>query len=171
MPDPPPHECMGSIEAVVTHGANTICHVPRAEAWHPTTWEVAALVVSVGLGAWTLTRARHPRRALGLALALAALPGLWQLAVHRADAPPRRPAAVATLRALHDAVARYTPAAGCVHRARIDCEACVPLVRFALVAPTCRTMAAVVIEPGALGGACWTTPGTLRCGPAPGVRR
>ena len=166
MHDPSTLDCMGTVESVVTHGANAVCHVPRADAWHPSVLAVAALLGGSVLGVLVLSQGPRARRLLGVALALAALPGLWQLARHRADAPPRHAATVATVRALHDALARYTPAAGCADRAQMGCEACVPIARLALVAPRCRTLASVVIEPGALGGTCHVGPGAIRCTPS-----
>jgi len=164
MPDPLPDDCMHTVDAVIAHGANAVCHVPQAGAWHPSNATVAALFACGALATWALTRARNTRLVLAACLALAALPGLWKLTTARADAPHRAAATAATIAKLHDALAGYTPAAGCAHRARVDCESCMPIVRLALVAPACRTHTTLVVAPGALGGGCTRHLGGLRCG-------
>lgn len=164
MHDPSTRDCMSTVEAVVTHGANALCHVPRADGWHPAPWSVAVLLVGSALGALVMARGPRVRHLLSVGLVVASLPGLWQLARHRADAPHRHSATVATVRTLHDALARYTPASGCADRAQTRCEACFPIVRLALVAPRCHTDASVTIEPGALGGTCHAGPDGIRCG-------
>lgn len=158
-------DCLGSLDALIVHGANGTCGPPGPLAAMP-------IVVAIALlGAlFALRQANHKaaRSVIGALVALAALPGVlafWQ----RADAPFHPPpAGIVALRA---AVDHFSAANGdCVELDRESpCVACTPIAWRSL-APrnVCGrgAPATIWLGDGALAtGRCATvTPTQLVCG-------
>ncbi|MCA2977911.1 MAG: hypothetical protein INH41_29995 [Myxococcaceae bacterium] len=75
-------------ESILIDGANGVTGAPRAR--FPEAGASAGLALGALVLMAALLRARAPRWCVALLLALAAVPGLWAVAVERADAPARR---------------------------------------------------------------------------------
>ena len=136
---------------MLVDGAN---HV-RGGAPHALAWDAVGAALAIVL----LSRRRRGSGALVIAFALtAALPGLASVA-RRAPDEPERAAALAS------SIETFARAHGCAIVSRSSCEACDPVVRFALApAARCATPAPIVLEADALEGKCVERAGTLVCG-------
>lgn len=158
-------DCLGSLDALIVHGANGTCGPPGA---------LAALPVLIALGtialllALRLSRRREARFAIGAIVVIASVPGVLALG-RRADAPFHAPPA--GIVALREAIDRFSAANGdCVELiGDSPCVACTPIAWRSL-APrnVCGrgAPATIWLGSGALdSGRCTTTtPTQLVCG-------
>jgi hypothetical protein len=116
--DPTPL-CRGDVTALVIDGANTLC-----DRFAPLAWIVTSLVLTIAAAFVWRAPPRWRNRILAGATVLS-LPGLYALAVRRADAPLQvRDTAVR----LERIERRLEDTGGCPEHA---CEACQPIARFA----------------------------------------
>jgi len=144
--------CEGDTVALLVDGSNVICH--RAP---PGAMQLAALGIIAGfVVVWSApARRRRARTALLVAGAALSLPGIFMLAVRRADAPARVSVAAAAIAGLEGALADHARAHGCAVVRESTCEACEPVARLALAhAGPCESGATVTLREGAIGGRC-----------------
>lgn len=117
-------------EAIVLDGANSVSGAPRAHFPEAAlSWSVAGLALLV-----TVVAVRTKRAALvvPVLLGLAGLPGLYTLAVRRADAPMNRAALTALVKVgVNDLKAQATWPQTSLQVARDDDDVLFPLARYA----------------------------------------
>jgi hypothetical protein len=165
--------CPTTAEQLLVHGANAVCGVPAVSEGAGLRTK-AALGLSVALGlafGWALMHRRgmSPTRmaVLLVAAVLIATPGLRAVWLERADAPLHAEASAKKVTALVDEIDAFASARDdCLQEVHNDCEACQPLMRFALpVRTTCaHPRGRIELRSDALSSGCAVHGDTLECG-------
>jgi hypothetical protein len=165
--------CLDTPSRLVLDGANGVCGRPPSVSERLPTAGVTTTLVLVGLVvARSFARRERVRRVFGFALLgavlAAAVPPAISLFRDRADAPAHAmQTADAVARLVHDVDAFVRKHGGCARVDHAACEACFPIVRFALPAPgrcTGDASATILLGHGALGGECVEDGDVLACG-------
>ncbi len=160
-------DCPSTVEVLVLDGANGICSEARSGAGTGGLAHVGLLCAASVVVGLLVAGARAPRlRALLLVIAasLASLPGLYALAVERADSPAHTLATARSTRALHDRIRAFATQRGCAVLEDRSCQSCFPIRHFALSGLRCDHRGRLELLPGSVGEACVEDGDTLRCG-------
>lgn len=156
-------------EAIVVDGANGVCHEPRLEARQPPgAASLFAALFVVGALSW-FARDRLPvqlrRGLLVLALAVAAVPGVWAIFAVRADAPGQSARSARRIARTHDEIAAFARAHECAWVRTESSIAALPVARLALIGQRCASPAPIDLFADALESGCTENEdGSLSCG-------
>ena len=146
-----------SLAEMVTNGAN------RVAPYTPSPAGLAAFVLAIAVAA-AVQRWNRRRGSAVLVVAVAALsavPGLRVVATARSDSPMRAELSATKLDAFRDDLERFARSNGCARVTTSRCEACQPIVRFALAdIDTCAQPASIRLGPDALRRGCQATSAT-----------
>ena len=143
-----------SLAEMVTNGAN------RVAPYTPSPAGLGGFVLAIVVAAAALRwNRRRGSGALVAALsAVAAVPGLHVVATGRYDSPLRAELSAEKLDAFRDQVESFARGNGCAQVTTSHCEACEPIVRFALAnVDACHHPASIRLGPDALRRGCAAT--------------
>jgi hypothetical protein len=151
-----------SLAEMVTNGAN------RVAPYTPSPAGLAAFVLAIAVAAaaqrWN--RRRGSAVLVVVVAALSAAPGLRVIATARSDSPMRAELSATKLDAFRDDLERFARGNGCARVTTSRCEACQPIVRFALAEiDPCEHPASIRLGPDALRRGCEATSGSASARP------